>query len=202
MERTVDLYLASGSPRRRELLAQIGVNFDVVAAEVDESPLPNELPADYVCRLSKMKAKAGIVTARNLGLPERPTLGADTTVLLGNQILGKPKNQTDALAMLTRLSGTSHVVLTAVTLIKGEKSTTCLSESKVEFRPLTKTEMLSYWATGEPADKAGAYGIQGMGAVFVKAIHGSYSGVVGLPLAETAELLKLYKVPFWQTRAV
>lgn len=198
MEKQIDLYLASESPRRADLLAQIGVCFDVVSATVDESPLSHELPADYVCRLAKFKAKAGIASARQRGLEDKPVLGADTTVLVGQQILGKPKNQADAVAMLTRLSGTAHTVLTAVCLVQGEKSTTRLSESKVEFRTLTKTEILAYWATGEPLDKAGAYGIQGLGAVFVKAVHGSYSGVVGLPLAETAELLKLYKVPFWQ----
>lgn len=198
MAKPIDLYLASGSPRRLELLLQIGVCFAPVAASVDENPLPNELPADYVCRLAKAKAKAGLAAVRGMGQEEKPVLGADTTVVLGHQILGKPVDQADAVNMLSRLSGTTHTVLTAVTLISGAKSHTLLSESKVEFRALAKSEMLAYWATGEPLDKAGAYGIQGLGAVFVKAIHGSYSGVVGLPLAETAELLKLYKIPFWQ----
>lgn len=198
MDKRIDLYLASASPRRRELLTQIGVYFDVIPVHVDEAPLAHELPADYVCRLAKSKAKAGQTTLRDRGLEEKPVLGADTTVLVGPQIFGKPANEADAVAMLSRLSGTSHTVLTAVTLLQGEKSATRLSESKVEFRTLTKTEILAYWASGEPLDKAGAYGAQGLGAVFVKAIHGSFSGVVGLPLAETAELLKLYKVPFWQ----
>lgn len=198
MDNTIDLYLASASPRRRELLAQIGVRFASVSASVDETPRANELPADYVCRLAKAKAKAGLQQLSAEGKPLLPVLGADTTVVIGQQILGKPESEADALGMLTRLSGNVHTVLTAVTLIAGEKSHTRLSESKVEFRTLTKQEMKTYWATGEPADKAGAYGIQGRGAVFVKAIHGSYSGIVGLPLAETAELLKLYKVPFWQ----
>ncbi len=198
MGNQIDLYLASASPRRRELLEQIGVKHRAVSASVDESPRPNELPADYVCRLAKAKAKAGQATVREHGWDLRPVLGADTTVVVGQQILGKPEDEADAIAILSRLSGTFHTVLTAVSVIAGEKSHTRLSESRVEFRPLTKTEIRAYWATGEPADKAGAYGIQGLGAVFVKAIQGSYSGVVGLPLAETAELLKLYKVPFWQ----
>lgn len=201
METLIDLYLASASPRRRELLAQIGVRHAIIHATIDESPLLNELPADYVCRLSKSKARAGLDAVRERGLTEKPVLGADTTVIAGSQILGKPADEAEAIAMLSRLSGTFHTVLTAVTVMSGEKSHTHLSESRVEFRSLSKAEMRAYWATGEPADKAGGYGIQGLGAVFVKAIHGSYSGVVGLPLAETAELLKLYKIPFWQVVA-
>lgn len=198
MDKQIDLYLASTSPRRKELLAQIGVRHATVAASVDESPLPNESPSDYVCRLSREKALAGLQTLREQGLPEKPVLGADTTVVAAGEILGKPANEDDAIAILSRLGGTAHQVLTAVTLVDGAQHQTRLSVSTVEFRSLTVAEMHAYWATGEPADKAGAYGIQGRGAVFVKAMHGSYSGVVGLPLAETAELLTLYKVPFWQ----
>lgn len=198
MDKRVDLYLASASPRRRELLQQIGVHHSPVIAAVDETPHPNELPADYVCRLSKAKARAGLALVNERHWMERPVLGADTTVVAGQQILGKPEDERQAIEMLTRLSGTFHTVLTAVTLVSGERSHTRLSESRVEFRPISKAEMHAYWASGEPADKAGAYGIQGLGAVFVKSIQGSYSGIVGLPLAETAELLKLYKVPYWQ----
>lgn len=198
MDKQIDLYLASTSPRRKELLAQIGARHATVVAAVDESPFPGESPSDYVCRLSREKALAGLQSLRARSLPEKPVLGADTTVVAGGQILGKPANEEDAIAILSRLSGAAHQVLTAVTLVDGAQCETRLSVSTVEFRPLTRAEMHDYWSTGEPADKAGAYGIQGKGAIFVKAMHGSYSGVVGLPLAETAELLTLYKVPFWQ----
>lgn len=198
METQFDLYLASTSPRRRELLIQIGVRFETILAAVDEAPLPNEPPSDYVRRLSREKAMAGARALSERGLPEKPVLGADTTVVLDQKILGKPADQAKAIAILSLLSGNTHSVLTAVTLVHGGVCESRLSVSTVEFNPLTLEQMEAYWATGEPADKAGAYGIQGLGAVFVKAIHGSYSGVVGLPLAETAELLTLYKVPFWQ----
>jgi septum formation protein len=198
MDKRIDLYLASASPRRRELLAQIGVRHATVQASVDESPLPNELPADYVCRLSVAKARAGQHAIREQALAALPVLGSDTTVVMGGDILGKPANESDAISILSRLSGGAHQVMTAVTLAQGDECQTRLSVTTVEFRTITLAEMQAYWATGEPADKAGAYGIQGLGAVFVKAIHGSYSGVVGLPLAETSELLTLYKIPFWQ----
>jgi septum formation protein len=181
------IYLASRSPRRRELLAQIGVRFAVVESETDETRHSGEHPEDYVLRLALEKARA----ARG-GLPSsdrRPVLGADTAVVIGERILGKPGNQDDALAMMRLLSGRTHRVLTAVALITNDAERSDLSETRVTFRTLDEDEVLRYWRTGEPRDKAGGYAIQGLGAAFVSLLHGSYSGVMGLPLFETARLL-------------
>ena len=186
-----DLYLASQSPRRRELLMQIGVNFSVVTVAVPEQQQPGEVPVDYVQRLALAKSWAGSAL-----VADAPVLGADTIVVLGQQVLEKPVDQADAVGMLLQLSGQTHQVLTAVAVCHKSQCHSRLSRTQVTFRQLTAAEAEHYWTTGEPADKAGGYGIQGLGSVFVTAIDGSYSGVVGLPLAETADLLTLFNVPY------
>ncbi|WP_295391175.1 nucleoside triphosphate pyrophosphatase [uncultured Thiodictyon sp.] len=181
------IYLASGSPRRRELLTQIGVRFAVLAADCDETRHPGEHPEDYVLRLALEKARSA-----RAALPRheaRPVLGADTAVVVGERILGKPADVAESLAMLGLLSGRCHRVLTAVALVAADGVRTDLSESRVTFRTLTRDECLHYWDTGEPRDKAGGYGIQGLGALFISGLIGSYSGVMGLPLFETGRLL-------------
>lgn len=179
------LVLASTSPRRRELLAQLGVPFEVLAVAVDERPLPAELAADHVCRLALAKARAG-AGERD---PRACVLGADTVVVLDGEIFGKPADRDDAVAMLRRLSGRTHAVLSAVARVRGGAHTVRLSESQVTFRALSAAEIAAYCDTGEPLDKAGAYAIQGRAAAFIRHLEGSYSGVMGLPLFETAELL-------------
>ncbi len=181
------IYLASQSPRRRELLDQIGVRHEVIAVDLDENPRPGEAPAEYVIRLALEKAQAGHAALQ--GRPLRPVLAADTAVVVGGTILGKPRDQADALAMLARLSGRSHMVLTGVALV-GAHADSRLSVSHVSFRLITPEEALAYWHSGEPADKAGGYAIQGRGALFISRLEGSFSGVMGLPLFETAELLR------------
>jgi len=182
------LVLASRSPRRRELLWQIGVPHQVAAADIDEQPLPGETPADCVQRLALAKAR----TVAPAGLP---VLGADTAVVLDGQMLGKPADRAEGVAMLRRLSGRTHRVLTAVALVDGPGSRLAVSASEVEFRVLAEAECQRYWDSGEPRDKAGGYAIQGLGAVFISALRGSYSGVMGLPLFETAALLAAAGVP-------
>lgn len=182
------ILLASASPRRRELLDQIGVQHDVLAVDVDEATRVGEVPEVYVQRLALEKAAAGFL--RQTTTPKMPALGADTIVLLGDKILGKPKNQADGYAMLKLLSGETHQVFTAVAMATAEKSLCLLSRSKVSFRTLTDDEIAAYWNSGEPADKAGGYAIQGRAAQFIRKLEGSYTGVMGLPLFETAELLK------------
>ncbi len=181
------IYLASRSPRRKQLLHQIGVDAVVLEADIDETPLKGEAPALYVERMALEKARAGISTA-SLSLP---VLAADTSVVIDDQILGKPRDEADAVAMLLRLSGRGHQVMTAVALaMQNGDMQVRLSISHVRFRTISEDECRRYWAGGEPADKAGGYGIQGQGAVFVEHLEGSFSGVMGLPLFETAELLK------------
>ena len=182
------LVLASRSPRRRELLWQIGVAHRVAGADIDEWPLPGEAPADCVQRLALAKA-------RTTGPAGLPVLGADTAVVLDGQMLGKPADRADGVAMLRRLSGCTHRVLTAVALVDAHGSRVALSASEVQFRVLADTECERYWDSGEPRDKAGGYAIQGLGAVFISALRGSYSGVMGLPLFETAALLDAAGVP-------
>ncbi|GJB78319.1 Maf-like protein [Pseudomonas asiatica] len=191
------LYLASGSPRRRELLAQIGVPFSVVSAPIDETPLPNESAPAYVERLARAKAAAGLACLEGPAV----VLGADTAVVLDGRILGKPENREDALAMLADLSGREHQVLTAVALSDGQRVHSLCVTSKVRFRAISAEEAQRYWASGEPADKAGGYAIQGLGAVFVTGLSGSYSAVVGLPLSETADLLGQFGIACWQSPA-
>jgi len=180
------IYLASRSPRRAQLLRQIGVDFQVLAVDVDESLAPGETPAQHVGRLALEKARAG----RELlpGTAPRPVLGADTMVVAAGGAMGKPRDRADAIAMLQSLSGRTHEVLSAVALA-GATESWRISTSSVTFRTLTRSECAAYWGTGEPADKAGAYAIQGLAAVFVSRLEGSYSGVMGLPLYETGQLL-------------
>lgn len=191
------LYLASTSPRRRELLAQIGVPFDVLAVDVNEDPLPGEPALDYVQRLAADKAIAGLRLLQQRGL-EGAVLGADTTGLLDGRILAKPADRDDAIRMLLEMSGRTHEVLTGVAVANSAGVQVACSRTAVTFRPIDAAEAGAYWDTGEPADKAGAYGIQGFGAVFVESIAGSYTGVVGLPLFETAQLLRQAGIPVWQ----
>ncbi|CAM3015757.1 MULTISPECIES: Maf family protein [Pseudomonas] len=190
------LYLASGSPRRRELLTQIGVPFTVVNAAIDETPLDDESPASYVERLARGKAAAGLATL--VDTRNACVLGADTAVILDGRILGKPVDQADALAMLLALSDREHEVLTAIALLDGQRCETRLVSSRVRFRQVSTHEATTYWHSGEPRDKAGGYAIQGLAAVFVAGLNGSYSAVVGLPVCETAELLGHFGIPCWQ----
>ncbi|QQD25006.1 Maf family protein [Venatoribacter cucullus] len=187
------IVLASSSPRRRELLQQIGVPFRIQVQAVDETPRPAELPAAYVARLALEKARA--VSALN---PGAVVLGSDTTGVLADQILVKPEDDADARRMLQAMSGRTHQVLTAVALVQDDHETVQVVRTDVTFCTLTDAQIDAYIATGEPADKAGAYGIQGLGAVLVAGINGSYSNVVGLPLTETAAMLREFRIPIWQ----
>lgn len=182
------IYLASASPRRRELLQQIGVSFRVIGAELDETALAGEHPLAYVSRLAQAKAGAG--WERSRGAASAPVLAADTAVVVDGKILGKPKDMDDAMNMLLQLSGRTHEVLTAVALRTSSGTGVGVSSSRVTFRAIDRAEAGAYWFSGEPRDKAGAYAIQGYAAVFIADLKGSYSGVMGLPLFETAQLLK------------
>ncbi|EST16779.1 septum formation protein Maf [Pseudomonas putida S610] len=197
------LYLASGSPRRRELLTQIGVRFRVASAPIDETSLPGESAEAYVERLAKAKAAAGRARLEPAEIANESAvvLGADTAVVLDGRILGKPEHRDDALDMLARLSGREHQVLTAVALDDGKRVESLCVSSTVRFRVIDQQEAQRYWASGEPADKAGGYAIQGLGAVFVTGLVGSYSAVVGLPLSETAQLLARFGIACWQPAA-
>lgn len=181
---TLPLYLASTSPRRRELLAQLGLDFHVLRVDVDESLHAGEAPADYVRRLALEKAAAGLAQAG-----EGVVVAADTTVVQGDAVLGKPASLDEALAMWRRLSGGEHAVLTGIAVGDHRRLQAQVVRTTVRFRAIDEDEMRAYWASGEPQDKAGGYAIQGLGAIFVTGIEGSYSNVVGLPLAETAALL-------------
>jgi septum formation protein len=185
--------LASRSPRRRALLHQIGVSHTLIGIDVDETQRSDEAPGSYVTRLAREKAQTGSLAlekGENL-----PVLAADTSVVIDDLVLGKPRDRDHGLWMLNQLSGRTHRVYTAVALSwRGVE--TELSLSEVSFRALSEAEMAAYWATGEPADKAGGYAIQGLGARFVRLLHGSYSGVMGLPLFETAELLRRNGIQF------
>jgi len=192
------LYLASRSPRRRELLAQIGVRFHLLlfrarpgeAAEVDEAPLEGEAAEAYVERVARSKAEAGWRRMLQRNLPRAPVLSADTTVALDGRILGKPGSREEAAAMLAALSGRVHEVLTAVALKNEDWLESVVSRSEVRFKPLAAAEIAEYVESGECDDKAGAYAIQGRAARFIVELRGSYSGVMGLPLYETAQLLE------------
>lgn len=194
------LYLASGSPRRRELLAQIGVPFTLVSAAIDETPLNHEPAVAYVERLARGKATAGFVALGHTS--NTCVLGADTAVIVDARILGKPVDQADALAMLMALSGREHEVLTAIALTDGQQCETRCVSSRVRFREVSVQEATTYWHSGEPQDKAGGYAIQGLGSVFVAGLNGSYSAVVGLPVCETAQLLAQFGIPCWQNLTV
>lgn len=192
-----DLYLASQSPRRRELLTQLGVSFECLALSVPEQRGADESPEAYVSRLALDKARAGRAHVRDRGLSPAPVLGSDTIGLCQGQVLEKPLDREHALTMWRLMSGRAHEVMTAVALCDGERERSVLVRTQVYFRTLAETEMMAYWASGEPRDKAGGYGIQGLGGVFVERIEGSYSAVVGLPLAQTAELLNQFDLPWW-----
>jgi septum formation protein len=192
------IYLASRSPRRRELLAQIGVRYHLLLfrsrpespPDVDETLLPNEAPDTYVERVARAKAQAGWKLLRLRNLPLAPVLAADTTVALAGKSLGKPADRKEAAEMLASLSGQRHEVLTAVALMRDDEVESALSRSEVQFKKLSPAEIAQYVATGESDDKAGAYAIQGRAARFVVELRGSYSGVMGLPLYETSQLLE------------
>lgn len=190
------IYLASGSPRRRELLQQIGVPFRVVGAAVDEAVLAGETSEAYVARLAAAKADAGW---EHNQVHRAPVLAADTAVVLDGRILGKPIDRPDGEGMLRQLSGRTHVVLTAIALRTASGLRSRISRSEVTFRALAAEEIRTYWESGEPSGKAGAYAIQGRAAVFIADLRGSFSGVMGLPLFETAELLRDAGVAHWQS---
>ncbi len=196
------IYLASRSLRRRELLKQIGVNFELLllretpprGADIDEAPLPDETPTDYACRIAKAKAEAGWIQLMQRRVPFLPVLAADTVVSLKGQIFSKPENSAHAEEMLATFSGQTHEVLTAVAMIELDRVRVHLSTTTVQFRDISKREIRTYLASNEAYDKAGAYAIQGLAAVFIAKISGSYSGVMGLPLFETARLLEEFGV--------
>ena len=192
-----NLYLASQSPRRLDLLRQVGLSPMVLPlraspgrADVDETPLADEPGIDYVQRMARMKVEAGMLAQQARHLPSRPILAADTAVTLDGRILGKPGDADEAVAMLRLYAGRTHTVLTAVAVAYQGQIRVGLSESRVTFKTLTEAEIAAYVASGEPFDKAGGYGIQGRAAIFIEHLSGSYSGVMGLPLHETAELLR------------
>ncbi|MFM1764880.1 MAG: Maf family protein [Limnohabitans sp.] len=190
------VYLASQSPRRRQLLEQIGVRYELLLptpdedAEALEMVLPGEAPLSYVKRVTQLKLEAAMLRLKMRNLPKGPVLCADTTVALGREILGKPDNAQDALRILKKLSGNTHRVLTAVAIGEGKRRVSSVSISSVTFASMTSAEMKAYVASGEPMGKAGAYGVQGLAAAHIAVIKGSYTGIMGLPLFETADLLK------------
>jgi len=185
--------LASASPRRRELLAQLGVQFELVKADVDETQHPGELATDYVLRLAISKARAGLAVQASTAQHADsvlPVLGADTIVVVDGEVQGKPIDQADFLRMMRLLSGRQHQVYTAIALVSHDKTLSDTIKTDVWFSELTEAQMLQYWQSGEPADKAGGYGIQGLASRFIPKIAGSYFAVVGLPLYETDQLLQ------------
>lgn len=184
------IYLASGSPRRHELLRQIAVDFEVIRPDVDETPLSDEQPKDYVQRLALEKAKAGWQLSASQA--KLPVMGADTTVVLAGRILGKPENREHAKQMLMSLSNQQHQVLTAVALVQDQQTAVCLSENTVRFTAMTEQQIDDYLATGEGDDKAGSYAVQGLAAQYIERIEGSFSGIMGLPLYETSTLLSQF----------
>ena len=192
------LYLASRSPRRRELLHQIGIEFDTLISpfEVDETPLAGEAPATYVERVTRAKAAQGLSLIRERHLIAHPVLSADTTLEVDGEIIGKPDSPSHAENILHRLSGRTHRVITGVAVADRLRCDYVASVSEVRFRPLAQDEIRHYILSGEPMDKAGAYGIQGRAGLFVAHIAGSYSGIMGLPLCETGELLKTFGFSF------
>ena len=191
MGRSPHVFLASASPRRRELLTQIGVDYTLLHAEVDETLHPGESAGEYVRRVALEKVRAG--RALLSGDAASPVLGADTAVVVDDRIMGKPRDREEGIDMLLSLSGRTHEVLSAVALAAGQEAVR-VSASRVTFRVLTHTQCTAYWDTGEPHDKAGGYAIQGRAAVFVSRLEGSYSGVMGLPVYETAELLREFGI--------
>lgn len=188
------LCLASASPRRKALLASIGVPVIVLPSDVDETPFAGELPGDYVERLAVAKAEAAVPQTR------LPVLGSDTAVVIDGTIMGKPRDEQEAAEMLLKLSGRSHQVVTSVAVVGPQGVLSCCVTTQVKMRVIHPDEIACYWETGEPVDKAGGYAIQGLAAVFVEQIHGSHSAVVGLPLFETTRLLCQQGVPIWAGR--
>ena len=201
MTRSASICLASASPRRGELLRQIGVSYVVQPANLDEDERSGESPAEYVERLARAKAEWVWQARQQSRLEPLPVLGSDTTVTVNGLVLGKPRDEAALLNTFAQLSGREHEVLSAVALVTASGIHARLSRTRVRFRVVTSDEVRTYWATGEPRDKAGGYAIQGYGAVFIESIAGSYSGVMGLPLAETAELLVAARVQLWQPEA-
>jgi len=199
------IYLASRSPRRRELLKQIGVPFELIllredlrrGVDIDEMPLADESPGVYVLRIARTKVEMAVRQIAYRALPQKPVLAADTTVVFDGQIVGKPDDAEHAARILRALSGREHQVLTAVAVALREQIETQISVSSVWFRDLSETDIRRYCASGEPLDKAGAYAIQGRAGAFVTRISGSYSGIMGLPLMETTELLQKFNIPVW-----
>jgi septum formation protein len=194
------IYLASQSPRRRQLLEQLGVAYQLLLPDADEDAealeqvRPNEAPAAYVQRVTQLKLDAALQRLARRGLPTAPVLCSDTTVALGRVIFGKPVDSADAVVMLAQLGGRTHRVLTAVALGLGPRREQVLSRSQVRFATLGADDIQAYVSTGEPMGKAGAYGVQGRAAAFIAHISGSYSGIMGLPLFETAQLLRRFQV--------
>ncbi|MFC3032994.1 Maf family protein [Pseudoalteromonas fenneropenaei] len=184
---TVQVYLASASPRRRELLQQLGYEFQQFSVDADESQFPDESPTVYVERLARLKAQTGVA----MGYCDYPVLGSDTVVVIDGQALGKPKDYADFKNMMTRLSGRSHQVLTAIAFATPSTTVSRVVSTEVTFKTLSEAEIAAYWQSGEPQDKAGGYGIQGLAGRFVTELKGSYFAVMGLPLNETDELLSL-----------
>ncbi len=194
------IYLASQSPRRSQLLQQLGVRHELLLpnapgdvpedAEAIEAVLPGEAPRDYVQRVTALKLDAAVARWARRGLPPAPVLTSDTTVALGTEILGKPEDAAQAQTMLRKLSGQTHEVLTAVALQHGAQRLQALSVSKVRFMAMSDAQIAAYVASGEPFGKAGAYGVQGLAAAMIEHIEGSYSGIMGLPVFETAQLLR------------
>lgn len=196
------IYLASRSPRRRELLKQIGIDFEMLllrsdprrGVDVDETPLPEEPALDYAVRIARVKAEVGVRAVAMRRLRPKPVLAADTTVVLGGAIIGKPEDREDAVRILAALSGREHQVISVVAMAYRDQVEHRVSSSTVWFRSIPDEEVRRYADTGEPLDKAGAYGIQGRAGMFVTRIDGSYSGIMGLPLAETAELMQKFGI--------
>jgi len=193
----IDIILASSSPRRAELLRQIGTRFAIQPADIDETQLPDESAEVYVQRMAREKAETVAQHIKEINLP---VLGADTTVVLDKQVFSKPADKAEAIATLRALSGRSHRVLSAIAVVAEGRTELRLSETSVRFRDIKEQEYERYWSTGEPQGKAGAYAIQGLGAVFVDGITGSYSGVVGLPLSQTFELFERFNIACWNAR--
>ncbi len=199
------IYLASRSPRRRDLLKQIGLPYELLllredlrrGPDIDETPLPDESPGVYVLRMAQEKAAMAVRQIAYRRLPQKPVLAADTTVVFDGQIVGKPDDAEHAARILRALSGREHQVLTAVALALRDQVETQISVSSVWFREISDADIRRYCSSGEPLDKAGAYGIQGRAGAFVTRIAGSYSGIMGLPLAETVELLQKFEIAVW-----
>ena len=188
------IYLASRSPRRRQLLKQIGVNFEMRPVSIDETLEKGEAPADYVCRMARAKAEQGWLSLMQRKLPLRPLLAADTVVVLRGKIIGKPDSLAHGRKMLSSLSGQTHKVLTAVAVISKDKIQESLSTTTIRFRDISQSEITSYLNGTESHDRAGSYAMQGRAAIFIIKISGSYSGALGLPIFETAQLLEKFNI--------